>query len=76
MAKPSYPALFHYIQKALADVTYPVTKQEILDKAGESPVFTDWEISVPLSAFVKQIEKEQFSCASDFYCALIAAMSG
>ena len=76
MTKPSYPALFHYIQKALADVAYPVTKQEILDKAGESPVFTDWETSVPLSAFVKKIKKEQFSCASDFYCALIAAMSG
>ena len=76
MTKPSYPALFHYIQKALADVTYPATKQEILDMAGGNPVFTDWETSVPFSAFVKKIEKDQFSCASDFYCALIAAMSG
>ena len=74
MTKEAYPALFHYIHRAMAEVNFPTTKREILEKAGNVPVHTDWEISVPLKTFVEPIPQESFSCAADFYCKLIAAM--
>lgn len=74
MTKEAYPAFFHYIHKQLADVDYPCTKAEILDKAGDRPVFTDWDTQVPLKAFIEPIPQQSFSCAADLYCMMIAAM--
>ena len=42
MTKPAYPALFHYIQKRMADVTYPITKEALLSQIGDRTVFVDW----------------------------------
>ncbi len=74
MTKEVYPALFHFIQKAISDVEFPATKKEILSLAGERPVHVDWEQTVPLSTFVAPIRQEYFSCAAEFYCQMIAAM--
>lgn len=74
MTKDSYPALFHFLHKQLYDITYPAAKEEILRIAGERPVHTDWHTTVPLHTFVSGIKKESYSCAADFYCALIASM--
>ena len=72
MTKPAYPALFHYIQKQMADVAYPITKQALLEQIGEREVFVDWDVQVPLRTFIEPIRREGFSCAADFYCMLIA----
>lgn len=74
MTKEVYPALFHYLQRAISDVEFPATKQEILSLAGERSVHVDWDQAVPLKTFVEPIKKESFSCAAEFYCQLIAAM--
>ena len=74
MTKDAYPALFHYIQKGMADVAFPATKQEVLDRIGERMVFVDWEKQIPLRTFVEPIASRSFSCAADFYCKLIAAL--
>lgn len=74
MSVNTYPALFHYIHKALADVTFPATKEEILLRIGQRTVYVDWDSQVPLRSFIEPIPQTCFDCAADFYCMLIAAM--
>ncbi len=74
MTKPSYPALFHYIHKQMADVAFPITKQALLEQIGDRQVFVDWTTQAPLRIFVEPIPQQSFSCAADFYCMMIAAM--
>lgn len=73
MTKDAYPALFHFIHKRMADIAYPATKGGILTLAGERLVNIEWDKTVPLRIFIEPIAKQQFSCAADFYCALIAS---
>ena len=74
MTKEAYPALFHYIQKALKDVSYPSDMETILKTAGDIPVNTDWNTAVPLKELISTLpEDSSFSCACDFYCKLIAS---
>ena len=74
MTKDAYPALFHYIHKAMARVDFPCTKAELLALAGDEEVHVDWDRTQPLRSFVEPIPAEYFSCAADFYCRLIAAL--
>jgi hypothetical protein len=73
MTKDAYPAMFHFIHKNMADIDYPTTKQDILDKVGERQICIEWDQSVPLKVFVAPIGLEHFSCAAEFYCAMIAS---
>lgn len=74
MTKDAYPALFHYLHKGIADVSFPITKGELLQRIGDRTVFVDWDKTVPLRVFVEPIPQDSFSCAADFYCMLIAAL--
>ncbi|MBQ3663094.1 MAG: hypothetical protein II914_03060 [Clostridia bacterium] len=74
MTKESYPALFHYIHRQIADVEFPATKQEVLDRIGDRKVYVDWDVEVPLRSFIEPIPQQEFSCAADFYCMMIAAL--
>lgn len=75
MTKDAYPALFHFIHRQMQDISYPASLEGILKKAGEREVHTDWERTVKLRELLKTVKKQEFSCASDFYCALIASMN-
>ena len=74
MTKDAYPALFHYIHKQIADVDFPVSKARLLEIIGDRQVYVDWNAQVPLRSFVDPIPQQEFSCAADFYCMLIAAL--
>lgn len=74
MTKEAYPALFHYIHKQISDVDFPVSKERLLEITGDRQVFVDWTTQVPLRTFVEPIPQQEFSCAADFYCMLIAAL--
>lgn len=73
MTKDAYPALFHYIHKRMADISYPATKVHILEVAGERPVHVEWDQTLPLKVFVEPIASERFDSAADFYCCMIAS---
>lgn len=75
MTKDAYPGLFHFIHKRMANISFPASKQQLLAAVGTAPVNVDWEKKVPLSVFIDPIKVEEFSCAADFYCALIAALA-
>ena len=74
MTKDAYPALFHYIHKQIADVDFPVSKARLLEIIGDRQVYVDWNTQLPLRSFVDTIPQQEFSCAADFYCMLIAAL--
>ena len=74
MTKEAYPALFHFIHRAMADVTYPVRREQVLALAGDREIHVDWETTVPLRELMKNVRAEEFSCACDFYCKLIASL--
>ena len=74
MTKDAYPALFHYIHKQIADVDFPVSKARLLEIIGDRQVYVDWNTQLPLRSFVEPIPQQEFSCAADFYCMLIAAL--
>ncbi len=73
MTKEAYPALFHYLHKAMKDVSYPATLEEIIKKAGDTPVHVDWQKTQPLKELIGTLPEQTFSCACDFYCRLIAS---
>lgn len=74
MTKEAYPALFHYIHRAMSDVEFPVEKEALLCRTGDRPVQVDWDKTLPLRSFIEPINSDSFSCAADFYCRLIAAL--
>ena len=74
MTKDAYPALLHYIHKQIADVDFPVSKARLLEIIGDRQVYVDWNTQIPLRSFVEPIPQQEFSCAADFYCMLIAAL--
>ena len=74
MTKDAYPALFHYIHKQIADVDFPISKARLLEIIGDRQVYVDWNTQIPLRSFVEPIPQQEFSCAADFYCMLIAAL--
>ncbi|MGI6618097.1 MAG: hypothetical protein ACOX36_08690 [Saccharofermentanales bacterium] len=74
MTKPSYPAFFHNIHRALRDVDYPITKEALLELVKDREVRVDWDVTVPLSTMIEPIPQTSFSCAADFYCRYIASL--
>jgi hypothetical protein len=74
MTKDSYPGLFHNIHRAMNAVSFPIEKTELLHRVGELEIRVDWEKSASMRALIEPIEQGVFSCAADFYCALIARL--
>lgn len=72
MTKPSYPGLFHYIHKAMADVEYPITRDALLELIADRQVMVDWETQAPVRSFIEPIRCDEFTCAADLYCKMIA----
>ena len=73
MTKDAYPALFHFIHKQMVDINYPVSKAEVLAAVGNRSVNVEWDKAISLETLITPINQEMFSCAADFYCALIAS---
>lgn len=73
MTKDAYPALFHFLHRQMADVSFPTTKETLLRVVGDRNVNTDWNTSVSMKVFIEPIIKGSFTCAADFYSALIAS---
>ena len=73
MTKDAYPALFHFIHKQMSDINYPASKADVLTAVGNRSVNVEWDQTVSLENLIAPINQEMFSCAADFYCALIAS---
>ena len=75
MTKDAYPAMFHFLHRALADISFPTTKAALLEQAGDRPVRTGWDCAVPLRELVGPVAVTEYSCAAEFYCAFLASLA-
>jgi hypothetical protein len=55
-------------------VSFPIERTALLEQVGSVEIRTDWEKSAQMKTWIEPIGQDAFSCAADFYCALIAHM--
>ncbi len=72
MANGYYLSGAHYIAKAIAEIKYPVTKQELVDQVGYKEIRVDWNEYKPLKELLELIKLDNFENAACFYSALYA----
>ena len=68
-----FKGMLHLLHKRMANVSYPISKQEILDQIGDEIVKVDTDHYLSVWEIVAPIRQERFSCAAEFYCALLGA---
>lgn len=73
--KKFYTATGHNVIKALtkADVSFPISKKDLMDKAGKCFIQVDFDNVVTLEELCKGIKISDFYNKSQFYCALIGS---
>ena len=64
-----FKGMLHLLHKRMANVAYPISKQEI----GDEIVKVDMEHYLSVREIIAPIRQETFSCAAEFYCALLGA---
>lgn len=71
MAQQAFTAEGRFMAKALerAEIFFPISKEALLEKAGEEPVKTDWDQYVPLQSIVERFVPDYFENAISFFTA-------
>ena len=57
MTKDAYPAMFHFLHRQLADIQFPITKEQLLEQAGDRMVCTDWDRRTPLRELIEPVRR-------------------
>ena len=73
MAK-AYVAYKHNISRALSPVRYPITKEELIKQVGDLKIQKDWDVFITFSDLLKDLPKDNFSCAAELYNNIWCAM--
>lgn len=68
-----FKGMLHLLHKRMAEISYPVSKQEILERIGEERIKTGETEYLTVREIVEPIGQDTFSCAAEFYCALLGA---
>ena len=63
-----YMLTLHYIVLAMREVTFPITKAELLEKVGDKMIRTGPDSYTPFSEIITKMTMDEFSCAAEFYC--------
>lgn len=61
---------------AARDLGFPSTKQEVLDVAGERPVRTSADVTMPLAAVLDKVSEDEFLSLRDFETAVLRHWEG
>lgn len=71
-----YGATMHNVVKALADagVVFPVSRAELLSRAGKLEIGVDFGKKIALAKFCEEIKTDYFENKCQFFCALGAAV--
>jgi|GEM_PF-408930 len=54
-------------------ICFPITKKELLDKAGNENIQIDFDKTVTLAEYCENIKIDSFANKSQFFCALIGS---
>lgn len=74
MADKPYMAGQHHFHKAIAEIEWPCSKEEFIQKVGHKEVPVDWNQKKTIKELVEKIEIEYFENAAAFYNAWFASM--
>ena len=58
----------------MGPISYPITKEEIINQVGNKQVKVDYGKEVSLAEIIQPIQLEHFDCAAQFYCALLGSL--
>lgn len=72
MDKGPFMAGMHYFHKAMADVQWPASLDDVIRTVGKKRVKVDWEEEKSIEELVRGIQIDYFENASQFYCAYFA----
>lgn len=73
MAERAFVAEMHNFHKAMAEITWPTTKKEILEKIGEKKVKVNWNEEKTIAEMISKIEVDEYDTAPYFYNAYMAS---
>ena len=68
-----FKGMLHLLHKRMSGISYPVSKQEILEQIGEEKVKVGEDEYLTVREIVEPIGQDAFSCAAEFYCALLGS---
>ena len=74
MPEKPYVAGVHFITKALADVEYPISKNELINKVGLKEIQVDWNEKKTMRQLIEPIKIDKFETAASLFNALIAGL--
>ncbi len=69
-----YPALMHNLSRALGEIHYPITKEELLSQRGSRQVQIDFDRSIPLEDLIRPTPLDRYSCAAELYNNLVSVL--
>lgn len=74
MPNEGYVPFGHYLVKAIDDVSFPTTKSELIQIAGDRYVAIKPGSTISLQELFSMLEPEQYKCATALYCAVAATI--
>ncbi len=74
MEERPFKGMIHLLHKRMNGITYPVTKQEIIEQIGHEKVKVDAVTEMTVREIIEPVRLEQYECAAQFYCALLGSL--
>lgn len=68
MKEMPYMLTLHYIVLAMRDIRFPITKTELIQRVGDTPIRTGPDSYTPFRDILTKMPMDTFSCAAEFYC--------
>ena len=62
-----YMLAVHYMVLAMRDIRFPVTKAELIERVGDTPIRTGPDTFTPFCEILQKLPLDTFSCAAEFY---------
>ncbi len=69
-----YPAMMHNVSRALGEVRYPITKEELISQVGKEEVRIDYDRVVTMEDLIAPAPLDRYSCAAELYNNMICAI--
>ena len=69
-----YPAMMHNVSRALREVRYPITKEELIGQVGKEEVRIDYDRVVTMEDLIDPVPLDQYSCAAELYNNIICVI--
>lgn len=63
-----YMLTVHYIVLAMREIRFPISKEELIQRAGDKAIRTGPDSFTEFREIISKMPMDTFSCAAEFYC--------